>query len=89
MIAQVDEDQLAVIAAAVDPAGQADRFTDMIDAEIVTGMAAIAMHGCSIFSEFRARHLLACERAARKEKMHENRLEGAYTTSKVTLLESE
>ena len=77
MVAQVDEDQLAVIAAAVDPAGQADRFADMVDAEIVTGMAAIAVHERSIFSELRARHLLTRARAARKEKMHENRLEGA------------
>jgi hypothetical protein len=44
MIAQVDEQNAAVIADAVDPPGQADGLSDMGLSQIGAGMAAICVH---------------------------------------------
>ena len=44
MVAQVDEQQLAVIALAVDPAGQADGFADVAFAKVGAAVGAIGVH---------------------------------------------
>ena len=44
MIAQVNEQQMAVVALAVDPAREADGFTDIGDAQLGAAMGAIGVH---------------------------------------------
>src|SRR5208337_5326240 len=46
MVAQVDEQQAAVVADAVAPARQTDRFAVPAEAETAAGVRAIAMHAC-------------------------------------------
>jgi hypothetical protein len=45
MVAQVDEEQVPVVALAVDPAGKADRLAGMFRAQLPAGMGAVRMHG--------------------------------------------
>ena len=45
MVAQVDEDQPAMVAAAIDPARQAHGLADIGFAELAAGMGAIGVHG--------------------------------------------
>jgi hypothetical protein len=44
MIAQVDEQQVPVIALAMDPSRKADRFADVAQAQVGAGMGAIGVH---------------------------------------------
>jgi hypothetical protein len=44
MIAQIDEEHAAMIADAVDPTCEADRFAYMLFAKIGAGMAAVSVH---------------------------------------------
>ena len=52
MVAQVDEQQVAVVALAVDPAREAGRLAGIVGAQRAAGMGAIGMHG--ITRSFRA-----------------------------------
>jgi hypothetical protein len=45
MVAQVDEDQPAMIAPAIDPARQADSLSNILFAKLAAGMGAIGVHG--------------------------------------------
>jgi hypothetical protein len=45
MVAQVDEDQPAMVAAPVDPARQADGLPDIGLAKLAAGVGAIGVHG--------------------------------------------
>ena len=45
MVAQVNKKQVAVIALAMDPTRQADRFISMAQAKFAAGMRAICVHG--------------------------------------------
>ena len=45
MVAQIDEDELPVIALSVHPAGQADGVADILGTKLGAGMGTIAMHG--------------------------------------------
>jgi hypothetical protein len=44
MVAQVDEDELPVVALAVDPAGEAGFGADVFGAELAAGVRAIGVH---------------------------------------------
>ena len=44
MIAQVDEQQPAMVAPAIDPAGQPDGLSDMFLAKLAAGVGAIGVH---------------------------------------------
>jgi hypothetical protein len=44
MVAQIDKQQIAMIALAVDPAGQTDGFADVRSAKLGTIMGAICVH---------------------------------------------
>jgi hypothetical protein len=49
MVAQVDEQQAAVVADAVTPAGEADRLAFVVEARIATMMGAVAVQGqCNV-----------------------------------------
>ncbi len=48
MVAQVDEEQAAVIAFAMDPAGQARWLARIGDAELAAGVGAIGVHGVGV-----------------------------------------
>ena len=47
MVAQVDEQHAAMVALAMDPAGQADCLADIGGAELGAMMSAIGVHGCA------------------------------------------
>ena len=47
MVAQVDEQEAAMVAHAMDPAGKADGGADVGLAQLATVMASIGMHGSS------------------------------------------
>ena len=51
MVAQVDEQNAAVIADPMDPARQADRLADMGFVQLDAGLAAIGVHGGPLGSE--------------------------------------
>jgi hypothetical protein len=52
MIAQIDEEQIAMVAAAVNPAGDSDGLPTCSGAQLAAGMGTVAMHGSSLsFSE--------------------------------------
>ena len=55
VVAQVDEQQAAVVAHPMDPAGKAHGLADIGGLEGATGMAAIAVHGRSLGREMVAR----------------------------------
>jgi hypothetical protein len=44
VIAQVDEQQMAVVALSVDPSRQADRFADIAETQVSTAMGTIGVH---------------------------------------------
>ncbi|MCU0816376.1 MAG: hypothetical protein MUF74_07875 [Cypionkella sp.] len=44
MIAQVDEQNAAVVTHAMDPARKADRLADMVCVQVCAGVAAIGVH---------------------------------------------
>ena len=44
MVAQVDEQNAAMIAAVVEPAGKPDGLADMPGSDVVTGMGAVQVH---------------------------------------------
>ena len=44
MVPEVDEDQIAVVALAVDPAGDADGLAGAGGAELTAGVRAIGVH---------------------------------------------
>ena len=46
MVAQIDEQQVAMVALAVDPAGQTDLRADVIGAQRAAGVRAVGMHEC-------------------------------------------
>jgi hypothetical protein len=48
MVAQVDEEDAAMVADAVAPAGEAGDLADMRFAERAAGMGAITMHGLAL-----------------------------------------
>jgi len=48
MIAQIDEQQIAVIALAVNPAGQANLAADMFGAQFGTIVGTVRMHSMAI-----------------------------------------
>jgi hypothetical protein len=48
MIAQIDEQQIAVVTLAVDPAGQFDPIADMALAELSAAVSAIGVHRGSL-----------------------------------------
>ncbi|CAK0753185.1 hypothetical protein WCLP8_2410010 [uncultured Gammaproteobacteria bacterium] len=45
MVAQIDEQQAAVVAFTVHPAGQADGLASMVGAQRAAGMGAVGVHG--------------------------------------------
>jgi hypothetical protein len=45
VVAEIDEQQIAVITLAVDPARQSRRDFGVLEAKFATGMGAIRMHG--------------------------------------------
>lgn len=47
MVAQIDEQEVSVVALAVDPAGKLDRGPDIGGAKLGTGMSAIGVHKSS------------------------------------------
>ena len=49
MVAQVDENQPAMVAAAIHPAGQPDGLADMRLAQFAAGVGAIGMHDGKTF----------------------------------------
>jgi hypothetical protein len=44
MVSQIDEQQMAVIAPAVDPAREADRLADVGEPQLGAGVGAIGVH---------------------------------------------
>jgi hypothetical protein len=47
MVAQIDEQQTAMIAPPIDPAGQPDAAADVLLAQFAAGVGAIGVHGKS------------------------------------------
>jgi hypothetical protein len=47
MVAQINEQDAAMIANAMAPAREANRLADMAFAERAAGMGPVTMHGCS------------------------------------------
>jgi hypothetical protein len=45
VVAQIDEQQAAMVALAMDPAGQADGSARVLRAQRATGVGAIGVHG--------------------------------------------
>ena len=45
MVAQVDEQKPAMVAAPIDPSGQSDRLSDMLFPELSAGVGALGVHG--------------------------------------------
>ena len=45
MVAQVDEQQLAMVAEAMDPARKTDHLADIFTAQVVAFVGTITMHG--------------------------------------------
>src|SRR5262245_4245863 len=50
MIAEVDEQQLPVVALSMDPAGHADRLTDMLQPQLIAGVGTIAIRHQMFYS---------------------------------------
>jgi hypothetical protein len=46
MVAQIDEQHTAMIANAMDPAGQPNRLANVALAERAAGVGPVTMHGC-------------------------------------------
>jgi hypothetical protein len=44
MVTQIDEQQVAVVALAMDPSRQADRFADVAEAQLGAAVGAIGVH---------------------------------------------
>jgi len=44
MVAQIDKQQIAVVALAVHPAGEFHRLADVLRGELVAGMGSVGMH---------------------------------------------
>jgi hypothetical protein len=44
MVAQIDEQEIAVVALAVDPAGKADGLADMVAAQLAARVGTIGVH---------------------------------------------
>ena len=59
MVAQVDEQNAAVVADAVTPAREPDRLALLGEAEGAAGVRAVTMHGFHFFPGFRRRELSA------------------------------
>ena len=55
VVAQVDEQHAAMVADAVNPAGQAHGLADLALAKLAAGMGAIAVHDCPGGAESRRR----------------------------------
>ena len=53
VVAQIDEQQLPVIALAVHPAGQAHRLADLVGAQLAAVVGAIGMHGWPLVASSR------------------------------------
>jgi hypothetical protein len=75
MVAQVDEKQAAMIAHAMDPAGQADILADIRFPEGGAGVAAVAVHG--IFPDFSVNGAAALW-ARRRENRPEKRMQAPF-----------
>jgi hypothetical protein len=45
MVPEIDEDQIAMIALAMDPAGEPGRMADIGQSERAAGVRAVGMHG--------------------------------------------
>jgi len=50
VVAQIDEDQPAMVALAMDPAGQANLGAGVAGAKLAAGMGAIGVHWSVVFS---------------------------------------
>jgi hypothetical protein len=63
MIAQIDEQQIAMVALAMDPTGKPRRRSGVLAAQLTAGMRSIGMHDVVLKSRFAVRPAESGKRA--------------------------